>query len=63
MFETMHSTRPEVVKCEVCFSLVPRSEAQRVKARIYSAHVCGPVCYDEWEVEEMRERTREAGEP
>jgi len=63
MFETMQSTRSDVVKCEICFSDVPRSAAQRVKARVYSAHVCGPQCYDEWEQEEMRERTREAGEP
>lgn len=63
MFETIQPTRPEVVKCEVCFKEVPRSEAQCVNARIYVAHVCGPECYEEWEQEEMRERTREAGEP
>jgi predicted amidophosphoribosyltransferase len=63
MFEAMQLTRSEVVNCDVCFKELPRSEAQCVKARVYVAHVCGAECYDEWEEEEMRERTREAGEP
>ena len=63
MFETMQLTQSGYVRCDVCFKELPRSEAECVKARVYEAHVCGPECYDEWEQEEMRERTREAGEP
>jgi hypothetical protein len=63
MFETMQLARTEVVKCEICFRELPRTEAQSVRARIYVAHVCGTKCYEEWEEEEMKERTREAGEP
>ena len=63
MFETTQLTRTEAVKCEICYRELARSEAQIVKARIYVAHVCGAQCYEEWEEEEMKERTREAGEP
>jgi hypothetical protein len=63
MFETTQLTRTEVVKCEICCKELARSEAQSVEARICVVHVCGPECYDEWEEEEMKERTREAGEP
>ena len=63
MFETMHTTHAELVKCEICFKELQISEAQRVDARIYVAHVCGRECYEEWEQDEMKERTREAGEP
>ena len=63
MFESMQLTPARVVKCEICSSELPLSDAQSVRARAYAAHVCGPQCYDEWEQEEMKERTREAGEP
>lgn len=63
MFETGHPTTAGTVKCEVCFRELPLSEAQCVDARSYVAHVCGTQCYEEWEEEEMRERTQEAGEP
>lgn len=63
MFETTQLARSDMVKCEICRRELARSEAQRVRARIYVAHVCSPDCYVEWEQEEMKERTREAGEP
>ena len=63
MFETMQLTRTEVVICEICCKELARSEAHSVESRIYVAHVCGPECYEAWEEEEMKERTREAGEP
>lgn len=63
MIETTQRTSAEVVKCEICCRELARSEAQSVEAQTYVAHVCGPECYDEWEQEEMKERTREAGEP
>jgi len=59
----MQLTPAGVVKCEICGSELLRSEAQSVRAQAYEAHVCGSECYDEWEQEEMKERTREAGEP
>lgn len=63
MLETLQLTRAEVVRCEICRRELAQSEAQSVESRVYVAHVCGPECYEEWEQEEMKERTREAGEP
>lgn len=56
-------TDVELVKREVCLKEVPKSEAQDAEARDYVAYSCGLECYEEWEAEQMTERTQEAGEP
>ena len=63
MTETAKLTDVELVKCEVCLKEVPNSGAQSAEARDYVAYFCGLECYEEWEAVEMKERTREAGEP
>lgn len=63
MTETAKLTDVELVKCEVCLKEVPKSGAQSAEARDYVAYFCGLECYEEWEAVEMKERTREAGEP
>jgi len=63
MIETTKLTDVELVKCEVCLKEVPKCEAQNAEARDYVTYFCGLECYGEWEVEEMKERTQEAGEP
>ena len=63
MIETSRLTDDELVRCEVCLKEIPKSEAQSAEARDYVAYFCGLECYEEWEEVEMKERTREAGEP
>jgi len=63
MIETAKPTDLELVKCEVCLREIPKSDAQSAEARDYVAYFCGLECYEEWEAEEMKERTKEAGEP
>ncbi|MCK9382444.1 MAG: DUF3330 domain-containing protein [Sulfuritalea sp.] len=53
----------ELVKCEACLKEVPKSGAQNAEAWDYVAYFCGQECYEEWEAEQMKERTQEAGEP
>ncbi len=63
MIETAKPVEREVVNCETCLKEIPRSEAQSAEGRDHILYFCGLECYDIWEEEEMRERTREAGEP
>ena len=63
MIEATKLPDAERVKCEVCLKEIPKSEAKSAEARDYVAYFCGLECYEEWEEEEMKERTREAGEP
>jgi len=63
MIETTKLPDAELVKCEVCLKEIPKSGAQSAEARDYVVYFCGLDCYEEWEAEEMKERTREAGEP
>ncbi len=53
----------ELVKCEVCLKEVPKSGAQSAEVRDYVAYFCGLECYEEWETEQRKEKTQEAGEP
>lgn len=63
MIATAKPTVLELVKCEVCLKEIPKSDAQSAEARDYVAYFCGLECYEEWEAEEMKQRTKEAGEP
>lgn len=63
MIETGKLTDVELVPCEVCLKEVPKSEAQGAEARDYVAYFCGLQCYEEWAEEQIREKTRETGEP
>ncbi len=54
----MNSKRPaevETVKCEVCLTEIPLSEAKNAEADEYVMHFCGLECYDQWR--------RQGGEP
>jgi len=63
MVETRKPTDLELVKCEICLKEIPKSEAQNAEAVDYVAYFCGLECYEAWEAERVKERTREAGEP
>ena len=63
MIKTTKPTDVELVKCEVCLKEIPKSEAKNAEARDYVAYFCGLECYEEWEEEERKEKTQEAGEP
>ncbi len=63
MVETLRRTDVERVPCEVCLKEIPKSEAQSAEAQDYVAYFCGLQCYEEWAAEQIREKTREAGEP
>ncbi len=63
MIETTKLTDADQVPCEFCLKDVPKSEAQSVEAWDYTAYFCGLECYEEWEAEQIRERTQESGEP
>ena len=37
-----------LVKCEVCLTEIPQSEAQCAEAKDYVLYFCGLDCYREW---------------
>ncbi len=63
MIDTPRLTDVELVPCETCLKEVPKSEAQNAEAWDHVAYFCGPQCYEQWEAEQITERTQEAGEP
>lgn len=63
MITTTKLTNVELVKCEVCLKEIPKSEAKNAEAQDYVAYFCGLECYEEWEEEERKAKTQEAGEP
>jgi len=44
----IHTTGHEMVKCEVCLTEIPASEAKSAEAYDYIAHFCGLDCYQKW---------------
>lgn len=46
---------PQSVSCDVCFKLVPKSEAVTAEARDYIACFCGVNCYERWRGERAPE--------
>jgi len=63
MVESPIPTGVPLVPCEVCMKEIPKSAALSAEDRDYVLYFCGLDCYEEWSGEQIRERTREAGEP
>jgi len=63
MIKPAKMTGIESVKCEVCLKEFPKSAARCDETRNYAAYFCSLKCCEEWEAEQINERTREAGEP
>ncbi|MGE5794003.1 MAG: DUF3330 domain-containing protein [Bacteroidota bacterium] len=48
MTERPKPTEVAAVKCEVCLTEIPRSEAHCAEAEDYVLYFCGLDCYREW---------------
>jgi hypothetical protein len=48
MTERPKPTEVATVKCEICLTEIPASEAHCAEAEDYVFHFCGLDCYREW---------------
>jgi hypothetical protein len=48
MTATQRPTSVPTVKCEICLTEIPASEAHCAEAEDYVLHFCGLDCYREW---------------